>query len=162
MVYVLFLNNHANILLQTATEHPPAMAETQPQPNYQYTPSSAQSTRQLLDSTSPSTSSNPNEIPFRPQIFTRKSSNYAEADARARAAVAEIHASMVEGGSTQGLRKEKENADTASSGNPSASWRPKPGRKQSWNQQDFKREMHMSTVTEAGKGAGFTETGKQS
>jgi hypothetical protein len=162
MVYVFFLNNHANLLLQTDTEHPPAMAETQPQPNYQYTPSSAQSTRQLLDSTSPSTSSNLNEIPFQPQTFTRKSSNYAEADARARAAVVEIHALMTEGGGTQELRNEKENADTASSGNPSASWRPKPGRKQSWNQQDFKREMHMSTVAEAGKGAGFTEAGKQS
>jgi len=158
MVYIFFLNSHANLLLQTDTEHPPAMAETLPQSNYQYTPSSAQSTRQLLDSTSPSTSSNPNEIHFRP----RRSSNYAEAEARARAAVAEIHASMAEGGGTQGLRNEKENADTASSGNPSASWRPKPGRKQSRNEQDFKREMHMSTVTEAGKGAGFTEAGKQS
>lgn len=138
------------------------MAETRAQPNYQYTPPSAKSTRQILESTSPSTSSNPNEAPFRPQNLTSKSSNYAEADARARAAVAEMHASMTEGGSTQGVRKEMEDTDTTGSGNPSTSWRPKAGRKQSWNQQDFKREMHMTTVADAGNGAGFTEAEKQS
>jgi hypothetical protein len=143
------------------TEYPPTMAETQPQPNYQYTPSSAQSTRQLLDSTSPSTSINPNDVPFRPQNPTRKSSNYAEADARARAAVAETHTSYAQGDGTKGVRNEKENTDTAGSGNPSASWWPKSGRKQSWNQEDFKRAMHMSTVADAGEGPGFTEAGKE-
>jgi hypothetical protein len=137
------------------------MAETQPQPNYRYTPSSAQSTRQLLESSSPSTSSNPNEVTFRPQNLTRKTSNYAEADARARAAVAETHASITEGGSTGGTTKENDNTGAAISGNPSASWRPKAGRKQSWSQQDFKREMHMSTVADVGKGAGFTEAGTE-
>lgn len=136
------------------------MAETQPPPNYRYTPPSAQSTRQLLDSTSPSTSTNPNEVPFQPQNLTRRSSNYAEADARARAAVAETHESKA-GDGTQEVRKDEENTDTAGTVSPSASWRPKHGRKQSWNQEDFKREMHMSTVADAGKGYGFTETGKE-
>jgi hypothetical protein len=139
------------------------MAETQPQPNYRYIPSSAQSTRQILDSTSPSTSTstNPNEVPFRPQNFTRKSSNYAEADARARAAVAEMHTSIAQGDDTQEVGKDKENTDAAAPVSPSTSWRPKYGRKQSWSQQDFKREMHMSTVADAGKGHGFTEAGKR-
>lgn len=137
------------------------MAATQPQPNYRYTPSSAQSTRQLLEATSPAASSNSSEVPFRPQNLTRKSSNYAEADARARAAVAETHTSKAGESDAQGARNEKQNTDAAGSGNPSASWRPKAGRKQSWNQQDFKREMHMSTVAEAGKGAGFTEAGRE-
>ncbi len=72
-----------------------------------------------------------------------------------------MHASNVQENVTQGARREMENTDTAGSGNPSASWRPKYGRKQSWNQQDFKREMHMSTVADAGKGPGFTEAGKE-
>jgi hypothetical protein len=139
------------------------MAETQPQPDYRYTPSSAQSTRQLLDSTSPSTSTstNPNEAPFRLQILTRKSSNYAEADARARAAAAETHTSTAQGDGIEGIRKDNENEDAAGATSPSTSWRPKAGRKQSWSQEDFKREMHMSTVADAGKGHGFTEVGKE-
>jgi hypothetical protein len=100
-------------------------------------------------------------MPIRPQNRRRKSSNYAEADARARAAVAEIHASNTQGDDAQGVREEKQNTDTADTVSPSASWRPKYGRKQSWNQQDFKREMHMSTVADAGKDHGFTEAGKE-
>jgi len=137
------------------------MAETQPQPDYLYTPSSAQSTSQILDSTSPSTSTNPNEAPFRPQIRTRRSSNYAEADAKARAAVAETHTSTAQGDGTEGIGKDSENEDTAGATSPSVSWRPMAGRKQSWSQEDFKREMHMSTVADAGKGYGFTEVGKE-
>jgi hypothetical protein len=155
------LNNSANLLPQADAEYPPVMAEAQSHLNYRYTPSSAQSTRQLLDSTSPSTSTNPNEVPFWPQSLTRKSSNYAEADARARAAVAETHTSKAEGEGIHGVREDKENINTADAVSPSASWRPKHGRKQSWSQQDFKREMHMSTVADPGKSHGFTEAGKE-
>jgi hypothetical protein len=137
------------------------MTDTQPQPNYRYTPSSAQSTRQILDSTSPSPSTNPNEEPFRPQNLRRKSSNYAEADAKARAAIAETLTSTAQGDITEVIMGDEESTETADVTSPSASWRPKPGRKQSWSQQDFKREMHMSAVADAGIGHGFTEAGKR-
>jgi hypothetical protein len=137
------------------------MADTQHQPNYQYTPSSSQSTRQILDSTSSTTSTSPDEVPWRPQNLTRKSSNYAEADARARAALADAHTSAAKGNASDEVMKEKGESEPVGTGSASASWKPRYGRKQSWNQQDFKREMHMATVMDEGSKHGFTEAGKE-
>jgi hypothetical protein len=57
--------------------------------------------------------------------------------------------------------KEKGDTDTAGRGGASASWKPKYGRKQSWSQEDFKREMHMTTVMDEGTGQGYTEASKE-
>jgi hypothetical protein len=40
---------------------------------------------------------------------------------------------------------------------PVASWKPTFERKQSWNQQDLKREVQKEELEKAGGGAGFSE-----
>jgi len=150
------------------------MTESNPQfqSAYKYTPSSSACTRQILDSTakqdtqtSPpsttsdsSTSSNKDDsISFRPQIFQRRSSNYAIADAASRIATAEtLHMSQSQekGIDTKSaLKMDKIPTSTDESG---IGWKPRYGRKQSWNMQDLKRTMQMGNVKGA-EGAGFSE-----
>lgn len=44
-------------------------------------------------------------------------------------------------------------------------WRPKYGRKQSWSQQDLKRELQMSVMSDGGGGketkGGFSEVARE-
>jgi hypothetical protein len=145
------------------------MAETHRNTAYKYTPSSARSTRQILDSTSISTSSpsqstasDPSELSFRPQNYTRKSSNYAEADAHARAALAESSSNTNTAPENVGgddIGKGEENTANAGRGTGGVGWKPRYGRMQSWNQQDMKRELQMSGVMPEGLGdlPGFSE-----
>jgi hypothetical protein len=146
------------------------MADTQSQLNYRYTPSSAQSTRQILDSSptpSPSNSTSAFTKPttttaaFRPAPLTRqKSHNYADADALSRSKTAEsTHGEKAAGDGRRdhdGGREE---------GGAAVGWRPKYGRKQSWSQQDLKRELQMSVMSDGGGGketkGGFSEVARE-
>ncbi len=136
------------------------MAETQTDPKNQNASPSAQSATQLLDATTHAAFTNPTETPFRPRNLTRKSSNSVEADAHPRAALAGTDALAAQGNAPEG-RNEQEDGGSAGTGSAGASWKPQDDRKQSWSQQDFKREMHLSIVIDGGEGYGFTEVGEE-
>lgn len=132
-----------------------ADSDIQSQSNYKYTPSSSQSTRQILESTSPT---NTPHIPLTSRPSKSSSSNYADADARARAAITQF--TQTQNNDSESGRNKMDDKNPTSAGVSSVNWRPKVGRKQSWSQQDLKREMQMSVVMDegAGLGHGFTET----
>jgi hypothetical protein len=84
----------------------------------------------------------------------RKSSNYADAVA---AASASRFLSQPSGSLPQGddaAENSQEEAEGAPGG-AAVGWKPKVGRKQSWNQQDLKRAMQMSVMSES-QGPGFS------
>jgi hypothetical protein len=129
---------------------------------YKYTPSSAHATRQVLESSEPTSSktSDPKSADFRPQVFRRKSTNYADADAAARATLAEsAQSSVPQEDSPADGRVVEENKNETGTGGGSVNWKPKFGRTQSWNQQDLRRSMQMSLVSDGGEKTlpGFTE-----
>jgi hypothetical protein len=152
-------------------------------PSYAYISSSAQSTRQLLESTSTSdaalnyTSTSPtsSDAPTRLSPGRRSSTtNYANADARARAAIVTAESSTAGPApqTSDGSKGEKSDghADTdagATTARERAAnianigWRPRLARTHSWNRQDLKHELQMSLLLDeragAGLGLGFSE-----
>jgi len=149
-------------------------AHAQSPPDYKYKPSSAQSTRQILDKFSASSahpcnpsdypatniSQSPTAAPFHPHPFRRSSTNYAEAEARARSSRTSQSppAPPLQDVSESGQRRES--VEATSTGKATGGWMPRYSRKMSWNQEDMKREVQMKTV-KAGEdskvGAGFSE-----
>jgi hypothetical protein len=154
-------------------------------PNYAYIHPSAQSTRQILESTpttgpssaplnftttstssttaaaAPGAASEDARAHARPTITQRASTtNYADADARARAAIAaDQHTDIPQGDRPRDERPDTAAREQAAGSTGSIGWRPRFGRKQSWNQQDMKHELQMSVVMNegAGRGPGFSE-----
>lgn len=129
-------------------------------PGYTYTSPSAQSTRQLLESIAASDASSfpPNytnkppsaDAPTQNQRLS--TANYADADARVRAAIVDAAAG---GGEPDDMSSCDTTATTGSVG-----WRPRLSRAHSWNQQDLKHELHMGVLMMgdgAAGGPGFSE-----
>jgi len=142
-----------------------AESTSHPQSSYNYVPSSAASTRQVLESrpsnppkawssTLPSATTSSGEEVFRPQVFQRRSSNYADADAAARIVHAmQLHDTSTAPATDSAPSKYKGDEATETSPNTAASsagigtgWKPQLGRAQSWNRQDLRRLMQMKTV----------------
>lgn len=132
-----------------------------PEDTYKYTPSSSHATRAVLTSASTSTqpqspinpadppTSTQTDAPFRPQVFRRKSTNYADAAAAALEATASsADASLPQEDGQSDGRSAPEDTTGAGTGKAggSVAWKPAFGRKQSWNRQDLKHSMQMSQV----------------
>lgn len=137
--------------------------------SFTYVPSSAASTRHVLNSsplnrTPQATKSTlpdkaTEEEDFHPHVFQRRSSNYADADAAARAMHA-THLSDVKSTPRTATEptsayKKDEATETSPTLNSSSGWKPQIGRTQSWNKQDLRRLMQMAQVP-SDVGAGYS------
>ncbi|KAG4432514.1 hypothetical protein IFR05_012011 [Cadophora sp. M221] len=100
----------------------------------------------------------PRDLPLHTPSSKTSSSNYANAQAQQSAVYSPIspgttiHASIPDG------RRNSQGEVLAS---PTEGWKPNFKRVQSWNREEFKRDIYKSEMEEEpGQGTGFTEGGK--